>query len=48
MDDSPHSIESRRKLADLLEAEGRRDEAFDVLKQALALRAKDSAAAPAN
>jgi tetratricopeptide (TPR) repeat protein len=38
MGDSPLAFDSRRKLAELLEAEGRRDEAFEVLKQAVATK----------
>jgi tetratricopeptide (TPR) repeat protein len=42
---SPFALDAHRKLAELLEAEGRQAEALDILKRAVALQAQVSSAA---
>jgi tetratricopeptide (TPR) repeat protein len=44
---SPFALDAHRKLADLLEAEGRQADALDVLKRAVALQAEAGSAASA-
>ena len=43
MEGSPFALDAHRKLAELLEAEGRQAEALDILKRAVALQAQVSA-----